>query len=90
MVTVEIPPAIDGGAPIKRGVIDRAALIGERDDAAKKRPTLLVSRHVAPNVITLLPSGKGGDTSKPLDNRMRDAPDVVRKVNLKLIKIVEE
>lgn len=90
MTTIEIPVDIDGGQMVKRGVIDRSQLMGERQDASSTRPTLLVAKLTVPNTITLLPFGKKGDTSNPLPDAVRTAPDVLRKINNRDIAIIEE
>lgn len=88
MTTVEIPVAIDGGQPIKRGVIDRASLTGDQKDSHGTRPTLVVKKFAVPNTITLLPNGKTGDTSDELPDAVRNAPDVLRKVANRDIEII--
>lgn len=90
IVTIEVPVAIDGGQQIKRGVIDRSRLTGDQKDAASTRPTLLVAKLAVPNTLTLLPAGKKGDTSESLPDAARTAPDVLRKLKLRDIAIIEE
>jgi hypothetical protein len=89
-VLIEVPVAIDGGQQVKRGVIDRARLMGDQKDASSTRPTLLVAKLSVPNTLTLMPAGKRGDTSEPLPDAMRNAQDIQRKLKLRDIAIIEE
>lgn len=89
-VLIEIPVCVDGGQQVKRGVIDRSRLLGDQKDASSTRPTLLVAKLSVPNTLTLLPFGKKGDTSKPLPDAVRNAPDVLRKIKNSDIAIIEE
>jgi hypothetical protein len=90
IVLVEIPVDIDGGQEVKRGVIDRARLMGDQKDASSTRPTLLVAKLSVPNTLTLLPAGKKGDTSESLPDTVRNAPDVLRKLKARDIAIIQE
>lgn len=89
-VLIEVPVVIDGGQQVKRGVIDRARLMGDQKDASSTRPTLLVAKLSVPNTLTLMPAGKRGDTSEPLPDAMRNAQDIQRKLKLRDIAIIEE
>jgi hypothetical protein len=90
IVLVEIPVDIDGGQQVKRGVIDRARLMGDQKDASSTRPSLLVTTLLVSNTLTLLPAGKRGDTSEPLPDVVRDAPDVQRKLKARDIAVIKE
>jgi hypothetical protein len=90
MVTVEIPVAVDGGNPVKRGVIDRAKLMGDQKDAGGSTMSLLVTKLVVPNTLTLLPRGKRGDTSDQYPDSVKNAPDIQRKCANKSIEIIQE
>ena len=89
-VLIEVPVVVDGGQQVKRGVIDRARLMGDQKDASSTRPTLIVAKLSVPNTLTLMPAGKRGDTSEPLPDTVRNAPDVLRKLKLRDIAIIEE
>lgn len=90
MTKIELPIDIDGGQTVKRGVIDRSQLIGEKQDASSTRPMLIVAKLTVPTTLTLQPFGKTGDTSKPLPDAVRNAPDVLRKIKNRDIVIIEE